>query len=133
MNFARSRNTLIGGFFVLATSIAHAYCEEPEPAAVLGDWDMGQSSAALRITVRDQNTVFVQFCRRDLLVSNHLCDAEVILYFSFSPNTGEFSHIENSGQHLHAILRIDPTNTSKIHYQFTSDAGSGELIGSRLP
>ena len=33
--------------------------------AILGDWDLGANNAALRISQKDDQSIFVQFCDRN--------------------------------------------------------------------
>ncbi len=100
--------------------------------AILGDWDLGPSTSALRISQKDDQSIFVQFCDRNGLVNTHVCNATVILYFGFSSTAGDFTHADSGGQHLHATLQMDPSDPTVLHYDFTSDAGNGDLTGKKL-
>ena len=113
----------------LAASLASA---SGPSDALLGDWDMGTNADALRITVRDQQSIFVQFCKRPDLVSTGLCNANIIVYFNYSPANQDFTHTETAELHLNATLRIDPNDSSKIDYTFTNDTGSGTVVGTRF-
>lgn len=127
------------GTLSIATQIAITSMVYPSIAraemptdAILGDWDLGPNQAALRITPRDSQSIFVQFCKRELLVQNHVCNASVILYFNYSASHESFIHSESAGQHLNATLQLDTQNNTHLHYSFRNDSGSGELIGSRI-
>jgi hypothetical protein len=100
--------------------------------SILGDWDLGPNTSALRITQRDDQSIFVQLCDHNELVNSHVCSASVILYFSFSASAGDFTHTDTGGQHLHATLQLDPSDPTVIHYDFTSDVGNGDLTGKKL-
>jgi hypothetical protein len=99
---------------------------------ILGDWDLGANFQAFRISQKDDTSVFVQFCDRSTLLSSHVCNSSMILYFNFSANTQAFTHDETSGNHLQATLQLDSKDATTIHYSFTSDAGSGDLTGKKL-
>ena len=101
-------------------------------SSVLGDWDLGTASPALRITEKDSESVFVQFCDRDTLVNQHVCNATVIVYFNFSSSADGFVHDDNGSPHLHATIQPDTSDVTVIHYSFTSDTGSGDLTGKKL-
>ena len=120
---------LIGLLSLLTASTAMA---SSPTESILGDWDLGPTTSALRITERDDQSIFVQLCDRNDLVTNHVCNATVILYFSFSASAGDFTHTDSGGQHLHATLQLDPNDPTVLHYNFTSDAGNGDLTGKKL-
>ncbi len=101
--------------------------------SMCGDWDLGPSSTtALRISLKDSQDLFVQYCNRDELLSQHICNANVILYFSYSSANSDFVHDDNGPQHLHATLQIDPKDPTVIHYAFKSDVAVGAMAGKKL-
>lgn len=100
--------------------------------AFCGDWDLGPGSTALRISPRDGNSIFVQYCNRDIFLSQHICRADVILSFSYFPDTDTFIHDDHGTQHLHATLQRDPNHPATIQYAFRSDVGVGTMTGKLI-
>jgi hypothetical protein len=118
---------LITALFLAQTALA-----APPLDSVIGDWDLGPNTSALRISQKDAQSIFVQFCDRATLLNTHVCNASVIMYFIFSTPAGDFTHDDNGGQHLHATLQADPKDPTVIYYDFTSDSGTGKLIGKKI-
>jgi len=100
--------------------------------AISGDWDMGPNSTALRIEPKDAQSVFVQYCDRDLLLNQHVCDASVILYFTFSPSTSAFVHQDSGAQPMTATLQISPQDATALLYTFKSASGAGTVTGKKI-
>jgi hypothetical protein len=123
-------------FLASLASMAHfSFAAPPTTSvdAVLGDWDMGPTAnTALRISYKDSNSIFVQFCGRDLFLAQHVCEADMILYFTFSQTSQEFVHDDNAAEHLHATLQISPDDSTLVQYIFKSDAGAGTMTGRKI-
>lgn len=100
--------------------------------AITGDWDMGPDSTALRIEPKDGQSVFVQYCDRDLLLNQHICDASVVLYFTFSQSTSEFVHQDNGAEHMIETLQINPQDPAALLYTFDSATGTGKVTGKKV-
>ena len=100
--------------------------------SMIGDWDLGPGSTALRISYKDTSDIFVQYCDRDTLLNQHICNAAVILYFAYSQTGQDFVHDDTSSQHLHATLQLDTADPTVIHYTFTSTVGTGALSGKKI-
>jgi len=128
------RNFLWMGLLLLTITGARADGSAATPWDFMcGDWDLGPSSTtALRISLKDSQNLFVQYCNRDELLNQHVCNANVILYFSYSASGSDFVHDDNGPQHLHATLQIDPKDSSVIHYVFKSDVAVGAMAGKKL-
>lgn len=121
-------------FLVTAAAQAASPADAPAPAGVMiGDWDLGPTSTtALRISLKDANDIFVQFCDRNELINQHICNANVIFYFGYSQASGFFVHDDNGSQHLHCTLQIDSVDPTVIHYSFKSDVAVGAMAGKKL-
>lgn len=128
------RFSILLGLILLTTVGAHANDSSATPwNSMCGDWDLGPASTtALRISLKNSQDLFVQYCNRDELLNQHICNANVILYFSYSSANSDFVHDDNGAQHLHATLQIDPTDPTVIHYTFKSDVAVGAMAGKKL-
>lgn len=117
---------------LFAMGLLHSAMAATPAQAICGDWDMGPNSTALRIELKDSQSIFVQYCDRDALLNQHVCNSSVILYFNYSQPDAEFIHQQGGTQDLYATLKMDPADPLSLLYTFKSASTSGSVVGKKI-